>query len=167
MNATLINASPVAHAHHERLVKHVDRMPRTGDLIDSGQSGELKIALDETCAFLSDLLVPHIEATERALYPELERVLQNRHSMTPMRREHDLIRAEAKKLDAMRARVGDQPLPPRDAVKLRRTIFQLYALLKIHMAEELLYADMVEHGASVEREAALAVAMEHSGITAF
>ncbi len=167
MNATLVKASPVVHEHHERLVKHVDRMPRTGDLIDSGQSGELKIALDETCGFLSDLLVPHMEAAERALYPELERVLQNRHSMTPMRREHDVIRAEVKKLDAMRASVGDQPLPPRDAVKLRRTIFQLYALLKIHLAEELLYADMIEHGASVEREAALAAAMEHAGTATF
>ena len=165
MNATLVKGSPVVHEHHERLVKHVDRMPRTGDLIDSGQPGELKIALDETCAFLTELLVPHMEATERALYPELERVLQNRHSMTPMRREHDLIRAEVKKLEAIRMSMGDQPLPPRDAVKLRRSIFQLYALLKIHLAEELLYGHMIEHGASVEDEAALATAMEHSGIT--
>ena len=75
--------------------------------MDSPASSQ--IALDETCAFLSDLLVPHMEAAERALYPELERLLQNRHSMTPMRREHDEIRAEVKKLDAMRASVGDQP----------------------------------------------------------
>ena len=165
MNATLVNEAPVTHQHHERLVKHVDRMPRTGDLIDSGQPGELRFALDETCGFLTELLLPHMEAAERALYPELERLLQNRHSMTPMRREHDAIRAEITKLEAIRSTVGDKPLSPREAIRLRRSLFQLYALLKIHLAEELLYADMVEHGASPERESALAVAMEHAGTT--
>lgn len=167
MNATLVKPSPVAHEHHERLVKQVDRMPRTGDLIDSGQPTELRSAVDEMYGFLTELLLPHMEAAERALYPELERLLQNRHSMTPMRREHDLIRAEVKKLEKIRIGLGDKRLAPRDAVKLRRSIFQLYALLKVHLAEELLYADMAEHGMSVEREAALAAAMEHSGTAAF
>ena len=167
MNATYVKEAPVAHEHHDRLVKHVDRMPRTGDLIDTGQPEELRFALDETCGFLTELLLPHMEAAERALYPELERLLQNRHSMTPMRREHDLIRAEVRKLEEIRKGLGDKQLAPRDAIKLRRAIFQLYALLKIHLAEELLYADMVEHGASPEREAALATAMEHGGTTAF
>ena len=167
MNVTLVKASPVAHEHHERLVKQVDRMPRTGDLIDSGQPGELKFAVDETYGFLTELLLPHMDAAERVLYPELERLLQNRHSMTPMRREHDLIRAEVKKLGEIGKGLGDKPLPPRDAIKLRRSIFQLYARLKIHLSEELLYADMVEHGASAEREEALAAAMEHSGTVAF
>ena len=167
MNATIAKEAPVVQEHHERLVKHVDRMPRTGDLIDSGQPGELRFALDETCGFLTELLVPHMEAAERGLYPELERMLQNRHSMTPMRREHDVIRAEIQNLEAIRSTVGDKPLSPREAIRLRRSLFQLYALLKIHLAEELLYADMVEHGASPERESALATAMEHAGTTSF
>jgi hypothetical protein len=50
-----------------------------------------------------------------------------------------------------------------DQTGLRRTIFRLYGLLKCHLAEELLYAEIVEHGASPEAEKALATAMEHSG----
>jgi len=167
VNATFIKASPVVHEHNERLVKHVDRMPRTGDLIDSGQSGELKMALDETCGFLTELLVPHMEATERALYPELERLFQNRHSMTPMRREHDEIRSRIGDIEALRVKASEGPLGVTQQVKLRRALFQLYALLKIHMAEELLYADMVEHGATPEQEAAFATAMSHAGSPAF
>lgn len=167
MDATIVKEASVAHVHHDRLVKHVDRMPRAGDLIDSGSPEELRSALDETCTFLTELLLPHMDAAERALYPELERMLQNRHSMTPMRREHGLMRAEVKKLDQIRSTLGNRHLPPRDAIKLRRSIFQLYALLKVHLAEELLYADIVEHGASPERESALAAAMEHSGTATF
>ena len=36
MNATLVKEASVAHVHHDRLVKHVDQMPRTGDLIEGG-----------------------------------------------------------------------------------------------------------------------------------
>ena len=48
-------------------------------------SGERR---DDTSTFLTGTLVPHVDAAERTLYPELERMLQNRHSMAPMRREH-------------------------------------------------------------------------------
>ena len=109
----------VALEHHERLMTHVDRLPALGDRIGSASAAELRPQVDEVATFLAGLLVPHMEAAERTLYPELERMLQNRHSMTPMRREHDLIRAEVKKLEAIPMSMGDQPLPPRDAVKLR------------------------------------------------
>jgi len=167
VNATAVHQAPVADEHHERIVRHVDHMPHTGDLIDHGQPGELKVALDETCGFLTELLLPHMEAAEKAIYPELERLFQNRHSMTPMRREHDEIRADIKALDSIRSHIGDAPLGPGEAIRLRRSLFRLYALLKVHLAEERLYADMVEYGASPEREAALAAAMEHSGTSAF
>jgi hemerythrin-like domain-containing protein len=167
VNAKLALQSPVAHEHHARLVRHVDRMPRTADLIEGDQPAQLRFALDETCGFLTDLLLPHMAAAERALYPELERLLQNRHSMSPMRREHEQIRSYVTELEAIRAMLGDGSLSPRQQTRLRRLLFQLYALLKVHLAEELLYADMVEHGASTEREAALATAMEHAGTSTF
>jgi len=163
VNATLVNESPVVHEHHERLVRHVDRLPQVGDLIDSAQPAELSVALSENCSFLNELLLPHMEAAERVVYPELERMLQNRHSMTPMRREHEEIRAQVATIEVIRLRLGEGTLNLGDRLRLRRAIFGLYGLLKVHLAEELLYADMVEHGASPEREAALAAAMEHSG----
>jgi Hemerythrin HHE cation binding domain len=163
VNATLVNESPVVHEHHERLVHHVDRLPQTGDLIDGGQLAELSIALTESCSFLNDLLLPHMAASEKAIYPELERMLQNRHSMTPMRREHEQIRAQIAEIDLIRLRLDGGTFNLGDRIRLRRAIFGLYSLLKVHLAEELLYADMVEHGASPERAAALAAAMEHTG----
>jgi iron-sulfur cluster repair protein YtfE (RIC family) len=167
MNATVTHQAPVIHEHHERLVSHVDRMPATAELIDKGEPAELAFALDEMCGFLNELLIPHMEAAERALYPELERLFQNRHSMTPMRREHQEIRARIAELDPLRDKAAQGPLGVSQQVKLRRLIYQLYASLKIHLAEETLYGNMVEFGASPEREAALAAAMEHTGTGLF
>ncbi len=47
------------------------------------------------------------------------------------------------------------------AIALRRVVYQLYALLKIHLAEEEMYLRMIEKGVSAEVAEALAAAMEH------
>jgi hemerythrin-like domain-containing protein len=156
----------VSHEHHERLVRHVDAMPAVADLIGAVGAAELAPRVDELCAFLTDLLIPHMEAAERALYPELERMLQNRHSMTPMRREHAEIREIVADLDRRRTGIDEGRLTVAEAVALRRVIFRLYALLKVHLAEERLYSDIVHHGVSDEVGETLAGALEHAGITA-
>jgi hypothetical protein len=161
MPATLSQTAPVAREHHNKLLVHIDKMPRVADLMDRGAEEEFRAALDETCAFLNDLMVPHMEAAERALYPQLERMMQNRHSMTPARRDHDSIRAAIDELRLLREKAHRSPLALKDQVALRRAIFHAYAMLRVHLAEERLYADIVEHGASAEAEQALAAAMAH------
>jgi hypothetical protein len=163
--ATLTDLAPVTHEHHERLLRHVNRMPLVVDLMEQGATDEFRFVFDETCDFLTDLLIPHMEAAERALYPELERVMQNRHSMTPMRREHGKIRAAINQLVNLRSQVAGGHLGPGPQIAVRRNVFRLFAMLRIHMAEELLYAEIVEHGASREYEDALAIAMQHAGVS--
>ena len=93
---------------------------------DQNDVVELRRLVDETCAFLTELLLPHMEASERAIYPHLERLPP---SMTPMRREHDLF--------VPRRRAADRPASPRaeklgtgEGIRLRRT----RRLLKVHLA---------------------------------
>jgi hypothetical protein len=142
-------------------------MPALADLMDTGPVDEFRLALDAMCEFMTELLVPHMAAAELALFPQLERMMQNRHSAVPLRREHDQIRAGIADLVQLRGVAEREPLSMNEKVALRRIIFRLYALLKIHTSEELLYADLVEHGASPEAERALAAAMEHSGTGRF
>jgi hemerythrin-like domain-containing protein len=108
-----------------------------------------------------------VEAAERTLYPELERMLQNRHSMTPMRREHDEIRKLVAEVVRLQKRLEAGPLHTGETVALRRVIFRLYAMLKVHLAEEQLYLRIIEHEVSPEVAEKLAAAMDHSGVTAF
>ncbi len=108
-----------------------------------------------------------MEAAEGTLYPELERLLQNRHSMTPMRREHAEIRRLVGELGRLQEEMDGGRFSTGEAVALRRVIFRLYALLKVHLAEEQLYIGIVEHGVSAEAADALAKAMEHVGTAEF
>ena len=167
MSTTLVHSAPIAREHHERLLRHVDQMPAIAELMERGPLDQFRFAYDEMCDFMTDLLVPHMEAAERAVYPELERLFQNRHSMTPMRREHGEIRSAVAELVRLRSVIARAPLSVKDQIALRRIIFRLFGLLKVHLAEELLYAEIVEHGASPEAEQALAAAMEHSGTGRF
>ncbi len=149
------------HEHHERLMTQVDRIPALGDLVGASPTDALRARLDELVPFLTGTLVPHVDAAEKTLYPELERLQQNAHSMTPMRREHDQIRHLVDDLASLR-RTFDAGSPGiRDMVALRRSLFGLYALLKVHLAEEELYTHIVERGVSTDAANALAAAMDH------
>ncbi len=167
MTDTLLGEPRVAREHHQRLVQHVDRLPQLGELIDQRQPAQLRPALDDTCTFLTDLLLPHIAASERVLYPQLEHVMQNRHSMAPMRHVHAEIRACVDDLVALQRTISADQFDTREQIALRRAVFRLYALLKVHLAEELLYARIIEHGATPEDELALATAMQHGGASDF
>jgi iron-sulfur cluster repair protein YtfE (RIC family) len=164
MTATL---PQVSVEHHQRLMHQVDRMPAVGDMVGAAPLAELGPKVDEMSTFLTGLLVPHMDTAEQTLYPELERLLQNRHSMTPMRREHGEIRKLVADLGRLQKGLDGGRLPTGDAVALRRVIFRLYALLKVHLAEEQLYLGIIEQGTSPESADALAAAMEHAGTTEF
>ena len=157
----------VSLEHHDRLMRHVDAMTAVGDLVGVAPATDLRPRVREVAEFLNGLLLPHMEAAEHALYPELERMLQNRHSMTPMRREHDEIRKLVAEVVRLQARLDAGSLNTGETVVLRRVVFRLYAMLKVHLAEENLYLRIIEHGVSAESAEKLAAAMDHSGITTF
>ncbi len=164
MSATLAHAT---HEHHDRLTHHIDTMPAIGDMVGAGSLAELKERVDELDTFLEDLLIPHMESAEATFYPELERKFQNRHSMLPMRREHEEIRQLVAALGDTRQHVDAGRLSTGEAVALRRIIFRLYALMKVHLAEEELYLRALEQSESEEQIEKLVAAMEHAGIASF
>lgn len=154
----------VTHEHHERLMQHVDEMPAVGKMILTAPIEDLRPRLAELDGWLTDLLLPHLEAAEKTLYPELERMLQNRHSMAPMRREHTEIRLLVAEYSRLLKGLGDQRPRIGKTVALRRVLYRLYALLEIHLAEEAVYVPIINHGVSDEAAEVMAAALNHSGI---
>jgi hemerythrin-like domain-containing protein len=149
-----------AHEHHERLLEHVNRMPQTADalLADKPEAACARIA--QLREFLDGTLLPHMAAAERALYPELERMFQNRHSMAPMRREHQRIRDLVTEFGGLVEKDRGTVTLGR-VLALRRVVFQLYALLKVHIAEEEAYLRIVEHGVQDDIAEAVTAALAH------
>jgi iron-sulfur cluster repair protein YtfE (RIC family) len=148
-----------AHVHHELLLEHVDPIPAAADLLLVAR--DAPVGLQDLSAFLHGTLLPHMEAAERAVYPELERMLQHRHSMSSMRVEHDEIRRLVDEFVALAAEVRDSRLSVGRRLALRRVMFRLYALLKVHLAEEEAYVRLVDHGTGEEMSEALAAAIAH------
>jgi hypothetical protein len=147
------------HEHHQLLLEHVNGIPALADLLLVAPDAPASIpALG---AFLHGTLLPHMDAAERAVYPELERMLQNRHSMSPMRKEHDEIRRLVGTFETLAADVHDGHLSLGRKLALRRVMFQLYAFLKVHLAEEEAYVRLVDRGAGAEMGEAIAAAMAH------
>ncbi|MGZ8563473.1 MAG: hemerythrin domain-containing protein [Candidatus Limnocylindria bacterium] len=154
----------VTHEHHERLMQHVDEMPAVGKMILTAPIEDLRPRLAELDGWLTDLLIPHLEAAEKTLYPELERMLQNRHSMAPMRREHAEIRLLVAEYSRLLKGIGDQRPRIGKTVALRRVLFRLYALLEVHLVEEEVYIPIINHGVTDEAAEVMAAALNHSGI---
>lgn len=153
----------VAHEHHERLLQHVNQMPGLADLLLTDPSVEVLAGVADISAFLTTTLLPHMDAAERSLYPELERLLQNRHSMSPMRREHGDIRSLVVALGKLVDELEGAHASLGRTLALRRVMFRLYALLKIHLAEEEAYLRIIEHGVTAEIGDVLAAALHHPG----
>ena len=149
-----------AHQHHERLLEHVNRIPDMADALLTEKPDEALKHIAEMRQFLTGTLLPHMEAAERALYPQLERMFQNRHSMAPMRREHDRIRELVGEFGTLVDKDAGHVSLGR-TLALRRVLFQLYALLKVHLGEEEAYLRIVERGVTDDVADAVTAALEH------
>lgn len=151
----------VAHEHHERLTREVDRIPGIADRLLTDRAEAVRASVAELSAFLTGTLVPHVDAAEASLYPELERMFQNRHSMAPMRREHEAVRRLVREHAALARALESGPVTLGRTLALRRVLFRLYALLKVHLAEEEAYLRIVDRSVSTDVADLLAAALEH------
>ncbi|HEX5827079.1 MAG TPA: hemerythrin domain-containing protein [Candidatus Limnocylindrales bacterium] len=156
----------VAHERHDHIVAGVDRLPAAADRLLASPGPEAVAALEETASFLDRELLPHIEIAETALYPELERMYQNRHSMAPMRREHAEIRRLVGVLSAMTEDARGKGLSLGRVLAIRRVLFTLYAMLKIHLAEEEAYLRVIEHGVTEDVADLIAATMAVASVDA-
>ena len=77
---------------------------------------------------------------------ERGRLMQNRHSMAPMRKEHETIRRLAAEYTKLYRALGDHRPSVGQAVAFRRGVFRLYAPLKIHLVEEEIYIPVAGEG---------------------
>jgi hypothetical protein len=155
----------ISHEHHDRMWRSVNHLHDLAeclscDCLDSGRLEAQLPELRETVEGLNTLLVPHMEAVEAAVHPTLERILDDRARVVPMRAEHQEIR----RLVATLGEFAANPAGHADRIAvlaMRRVLLRLYALLSTHLAEEELYIPILEDRLSPPEEAALARALDH------
>ena len=151
-----------SHEHHELIEPHVDRLPELAEMIGHVTPEAFSAAFQQECSFIVGRLVPHMEAIETTLYGRLEQVMDGRHSMAPMRREHEKLQALFASLCDYSELVADERLAEADQIGLRRVLYRLYAMLKVHLAEEELYLGVLDRNLSSEEKDALAQGIDHA-----
>ena len=151
------------HEHHARIIAMLDGLPALADMLDERpRPARFEERFESVYAFITGTLVVHMEMVEDTLYPELDRLMQNRHSMAQMRREHGEIRGLIERLGTFRDAIASDALGPAGSIGLRRVLYRLYAMLKVHIAEEEEYLRVLEHNLSEDEQAELARGLEHA-----
>jgi hypothetical protein len=121
---------------HAEFAPEVQRIRSVADRLDAIEPEELRIELEAVRAFLCDRLPQHEEEEEAAVYPVVASLLGGEDPMSSMARAHveisHLIRVYRQLLEDLPATGPDRD----DLVDLRRVLYGLHAILRLHFAQE-------------------------------
>lgn len=154
--------SETSHEHQTRIRAHVERLAALAAMVGRVEPAEFEAHFQEECSFVVGQLVPHMAAIETTLYADLERLMEHRHSMAPMREEHERLRQLTASLCRYGVLVAEHGLTPADAIGLRRVLYRLYTILTVHLDEEELYLRVLERNLTSTEKDALARGIEHA-----
>lgn len=130
---------------HRRLRPRIAEIARLADEMETASG--VAPRLTELIAFLNQELVPHERDDENLLYPAVARALGGTDPTATMSREHAEIIELIRRLTALSAELTAEPAtddPPDAAVAgpvrtlrdIRRTLYELHAILRLHFAQE-------------------------------
>jgi hypothetical protein len=148
--------------HHARLMPHVDRLLDLAEMIGRVDCAAIHELYEQEYQFVVGQLVPHMEAIERTLYDRLESLMDRRHSMGPMRQEHEAMSHLVEELGRYRRHADGCRWSAVEGLALRRALYRLHAILKVHLAEEELYLGVLERNLSDTEKDALARGIDHA-----
>jgi hemerythrin-like domain-containing protein len=121
---------------HKELFPQIGTLRSVADSIGQVAVTELRQGVDEAYAFLAHHLIPHAKAEEQALYPVVEKVMGAPEATATMRHDHVAVGELTQELAALRSRLTGPTLTASEANDLRRVLYGLYTLVRVHFAKE-------------------------------
>ena len=121
---------------HERLRPVVDRVRQVADRLDELPPAEARAELDEVRRLLNERMLPHEAADDAGLYPVVARIIGGTDPTGPMSRAHVEIRTLAGMLSRLVDGMPADGPGPADLRDLRRVLYGLHAILRLHFAQE-------------------------------
>jgi hemerythrin-like domain-containing protein len=140
----MTNARRSLRDEHLALVKHLEHLRAIADSIGTVPIDDLRNELEHVSDTLVRQLLPHAEHEDRMLYDAMVSNLGAPTAASLLRPDHVELRALADEFATVRAHLRT-PLEPTAANDLRRILYGMYAILKLHFAkEEQLYLSFIE-----------------------
>ena len=121
---------------HARLLNIVDGVGRLADRADSLSVPEIRRELTALNASLHDQLLPHESSDEAKLYPRVARLIGGEDPMASMSATHREIYRLCRSVDRLADTLADGSGHNPSKQELRRTLYALDAILRLHFAQE-------------------------------
>lgn len=152
---------PLREEHRDLLPK-IERIRRVADSIGLVPVEVLRERIAEVQSFLVHELIPHARAEDAELYPVVARLMGAPEATATMRHDHVEVAGFVEELEAVEPELSAPSLPLEVEHALRRILYGLYALVKVHMVEEEeIYLPLLDAGLS-EAEATSMFAAMHA-----
>lgn len=162
-----LTATEPLRAEHRQLLPEIERLRATADDVATTPSDSTITQLDALLGFLRNQLIPHARAEEKVLYPEIARCLGSAQATATMSADHEEVMRLVTELGELRDAVEGGLADRVHAIALRRVLYALNAILKLHFRkEEDLYLPILDAALSSDEAAALFRRMEQSATAA-
>ena len=146
---------------HKELFPHIDRIRQVAEKIGEAPVAEIRGGVEEVYDFLAFHLKPHAEAEEAALYPVVQKVLGSPDATKTMSRDHVEVGFYIEELASLRNALTGERLTTEQINSLRRVLYGVYGLVKVHFAkEEEVYLPILDQRLTPESAQEMFEAME-------
>ena len=146
---------------HKELLPHIESFRTAADAIGSAPTDMVRRQIDEVYAFLLHHLLPHAQDEEQALYPVVGKVMGAPEATGTKSRDHIEVGRLTEELGSLRMQLAEGTTAESRAQELRRVLYGLYALVKVHFAkEEEVYLPILDARLSPDEAHAMFAAME-------
>ncbi|HEX6255092.1 MAG TPA: heavy metal translocating P-type ATPase [Euzebyales bacterium] len=129
-------ASSRFRTQHRTLVAGFDRVKEVADRLEWSSDADAVAEIGEIRQFLVATLLPHEHAEEEQLYPRLATVLADGDPTGPLISTHREIERLVARFERLAAYVPENGPAVGDRLELRRLLYGLHAILRLHVAQE-------------------------------
>ncbi len=135
-------------AEHDQLLPRVKRIRQLADRLDLLTPSDARSELTEVYRFLADAVIPHEIAEDATVYPAIAKLIGGDDPTAVMTRAHLEISHMVNVLGRHIEDLADDGPTAEDIRELRRTLYGLDAILRLHFAQEdESYLALMESGA--------------------
>jgi iron-sulfur cluster repair protein YtfE (RIC family) len=158
---TMASLTQPLRDEHKELLPNIELLRTAADAVGDTPIALLREQIDAVYEFLTHHLIPHAQAEDRALYPVVGKAMGAPEATATMSRDHVEVGRLTEELALLREHLAGAAPGAEQAKALRRVLYGLYALVKVHFAkEEEIYLPILEARLTTQDAQAMFAAME-------
>lgn len=123
-------------AEHHELRPQLDQLRAAADDLSTEPPEQAIAEVRRVHRFLAEELLPHEQAEDATLYPAVAATLGGADPTGAMSRSHVEIAHQIRRLGRLLDQLPDDGPDPDDLMEMRRILYGLHAILRLHFAQE-------------------------------